>query len=244
MKTVAVIQSNYIPWKGYFDIIHDVDLFVFYDDVQFTVRDWRNRNVVKTAQGPRWLTVPVGASRNRLVCEVGITDPEWARDHWAVLKHHYSRAPFFAAYAPLLEDAYLGQPWTNLSALNHHLIQLIARQCLGIRTEFCDSREFGCSGSRQDRLIELLTKAGAAVYVSGPAARSYIDEHRFEDAGIAVAWKSYEGYPEYPQPHPPFSHHVTVLDLLFQVGPSAPDYIWGWRATDGVSLPAEQRVAV
>jgi hypothetical protein len=116
MRTVGVIQSNYIPWKGYFDIIHGVDLFVFHDDVLFTKLDWRNRNIVKTASGPRWLTIPVGAPRNRLICEVDIKDPTWARDHWSLLKRHYARAPHFKEFAPLLEDVYLNQGWTNLSA--------------------------------------------------------------------------------------------------------------------------------
>lgn len=243
MKTVAVIQSNYIPWKGYFDIIHDVDTFVFYDDVQFTVRDWRNRNIVKTAQGPRWLTVPVGASRNRLVCDVGISDPLWGPAHWTALKHHYGRAPHFGRYAPMLEEVYLQRRWTNLSELNQHMTRLIARDCLGITTEFRDSREFGSTGCRQERLIDLLTRAGADVYVSGPAARSYVDERRFAEAGITVVWKDYAGYPPYPQFHPPFTHQVTILDLLFHVGPAASGYVWGWRPPAIEPVAASQRLA-
>ena len=244
MKSVAIIQSNYIPWKGYFDIINDVDLFVFYDDVQFTVRDWRNRNIIKTAAGPRWITVPVGASRNRLVCEVGITERGWAREHWALLKRHYGQAPFFADYAPMLEEVYAGHEWTSLSSLNQHLICQIARHCLGIATEFRDSREFAPVGCRQERLIDLLTKAGADRYLSGPAAKDYVDENRFADAGIRVMWKDYRGYPDYPQFHPPFSHQVTILDLLFHMGPVAPDYIWGWRNQTVELMPAAQGAAL
>jgi hypothetical protein len=225
----GVIQSNYIPWKGYFDIMHDVDVFVFYDDVQFTKNDWRNRNLIKTPAGRQWLSIPVGKAQDRLIHEVAIPDTPWACQHWAQLQAHYAAAPYFATYAPMLEEVYLARAWTNLSELNQHLICRIARDCLGITTEVRDSREFGAVGHKQERLIDLLAKVGADAYVSGPTARDYIDEARFDRAGIEIMWKDYGGYPEYPQFHPPFTHQVTILDLLFHQGPSAPDHIWGWR---------------
>ena len=98
MKKVGIIQSSYIPWKGYFDIIHDVDLFVYLDDVQFTARDWRNRNRIKTSQGTRWLTVPVGEKISRLIHNVPINDKHWSRKHWATIKQNYSKAPYFKKY--------------------------------------------------------------------------------------------------------------------------------------------------
>jgi hypothetical protein len=226
---VAILQSNYLPWKGYFDIIHDVDTFVFYDDVQYTNRDWRNRNIIKTPQGPLWLTVPVSAGRDRLICEVSIAGRGWAQQHWRSLQHHYGRAPHFGRYKSFLEDVYLGHTWERLSELNRHLIEGISTQFLGITTEFRDSREFGAAGAKSDRIVDLLKRIGAGSYLSGPAARAYISQESFDQAGIQLEWKSYEGYPEYLQPYPPFSHQVSILDLLFQVGPDAPHYIWGWR---------------
>ncbi len=244
MRTVGVIQSNYIPWKGYFDIVHDVDLFVFHDDLLFTKLDWRNRNIVKTASGPRWLTIPVGAPQKRLICEVELKDRAWARDHWSLLRHHYGRAPHFKKFAPLLEDVYLHREWTNLSAFNQYLIARIARECLGITTEFRDSRELSLVGHKQERLMDLLGKVGADAYVSGPTARGYIDEEHFEQAGVRLIWKDYAGYPAYPQLHPPFSHEVTILDLLFHVGSAASHYIWGWREHAGGPAPAQPCLSV
>lgn len=229
LKRVAVIQSNYIPWKGYFDVIHDVDLFIFYDDVQFTKNDWRNRNRIKTANGVAWLTIPVGARLDRLICDVELSDPTWQQKHWRSISQAYARAPHFRRYSGFFESVYLGRRWSRLSDLNAFVVTSIAREFLGIRTEFRDSREFGAQGSRLDRLIDLLGKAGAQAYVSGPAARDYIEDSAFAAAGIELIWKSYDGYPEYPQLHPPFEHAVSIIDLLFNVGPEAPDYIWGWR---------------
>ncbi|HEX6861214.1 MAG TPA: WbqC family protein [Thermoanaerobaculia bacterium] len=229
-KRVAVLQSNYIPWKGYFDILHDVDLFIFHDDLQYTKQDWRNRNRIKTPQGLEWLTIPVGASEDRLICEVEIKDRSWAAAHWRQIRQHYGQAPYFAAYRDFLEHVYLGSAWDNLSELNQFLIRAIARDFLGIGAEIRDSREYDPAGRKQDRLLDLLRKCGATAYVSGPAARGYIQPESFAEAGIELIWKDYSGYPEYPQPYPPFAHAVTVLDLLLQVGPAAPGHIWGWRA--------------
>jgi hypothetical protein len=231
--TVAILQSNYLPWKGYFDIIHDVDTFIFYDDVQYTHRDWRNRNRVKTPQGLVWLTVPVGSSTDRRICDVRIEDPSWARKHWETLRHVFGRAPHFERYAPMLREVYLERQWTHLSELNQSLVRRISEECLGIRTRFRDSREWTVTGVRQERILDLLRQAGATHYVSGPAARSYLTQEAFDAAGIVLTYKDYSGYPEYPQPHPPFEHAVTVLDVLFQLGPEAPAAIWGWRGGAG-----------
>lgn len=232
MTTVAVLQSNYIPWKGYFDIVHDADLFVFYDDLQFTKNDWRNRNRIKTAQGVRWLSIPVGTNAHRLICDVRMEEDGWQRSHWDSLRQQYARAPYFKRYQSLLEDLYLGRRWTRLSELNQHFIRLIATEVLGVTTQFRDSREFELRGAKLDRLLDLIAQTGATRYVSGPAARDYIVPKRLAALGVELVWKDYSGYPEYPQPHPPFEHGVSILDLLFNAGPLAPWHIWGWR-TEG-----------
>lgn len=229
VNRVAVLQSNYIPWKGYFDIVHEVDLFVFYDDLQYTKNDWRNRNKLKTSKGASWLTIPVGTDSHRLICEVELKDQSWQEKHWVAFCDWYSATPHFAQYREFFRDVYLGMRWANLSLLNQFLIQSIARDFLGIRTAFADSRTFAPVGTKQDRLVDLLKKVGASWYLSGPAAKDYIDPMRFADAGIELAWHSYAGYPEYPQRFPPFEHGVSIVDLLFNTGSDAPKYIWGWR---------------
>lgn len=226
---VAVLQSNYIPWKGYFDMIHDVDLFVFYDDVQYTPRDWRNRNKIKTANGAIWLSVPVGDSRSRNVDAVQIPDAAWQNQHWQTLKQNYGKCAHFERYRPYFESVYLGQRWESLSELNQSLIRHISSEFLGCSTRFARSSDYGSEGAKMDRLLDLVQRTGATYYLSGPAAKAYIDADRFAEAGIELAWKDYSGYPEYAQRFPPFEHGVSVLDLLFNVGPEAPDLIWGWR---------------
>jgi hypothetical protein len=229
--TVAIIQSSYIPWKGYFDIIHDVDEFIFLDDVQYTVRDWRTRNRIKTANGPIWLTVPAGSDRNRLLHEVTLGDDGWQQKHWKTICHSYSRAPYFRTYAAFFEEFYLAQTWVNLSQMNQHMTKRIARELLGIETVFTDSRRYQAKGTKQDRILDLLRLSGAGRYLSGPMAASYLEAGRFAAAGIELGFKDYSGYPEYPQMYPPFEQALSVIDLLFNVGPRAPAYIWGHRGS-------------
>jgi hypothetical protein len=226
---VAVIQSNYIPWKGYFDIIHDADVFVFHDDLQYTKNDWRNRNKIKTPNGLKWLSIPVGSSEARLICEVRLPNDGWAKEHWRKLEASYGKAPFFKTYEPFFQELYFGRQWETLSAFNQCLIRSIASELLGIETEFHDSREYALKTARLDRLLELLEKIGAEEYISGPSAATYIEPERFAQANIKLTYKDYSNYPEYPQLYPPFEHAVSIVDLLFQVGPEAPHYIWGWR---------------
>lgn len=109
MKKVAILQSNYIPWKGYFDLIGAVDEFILYDDMQYTRRDWRNRNQIKTPQGVQWLTVPVRVKGKyeQKIRDTEIDGSDWAVAHWKALVQNYARAPHFAEIAAWLEPLYL-----------------------------------------------------------------------------------------------------------------------------------------
>jgi hypothetical protein len=226
-KKVAVIQSNYIPWKGYFDIIHEVDVFVFLDDVQMTKRDWRSRNKIKTAEGTAWLTVPVKGGRGQLICETEIVQDRWQRRHLKSLHTNYSRTPFFGDYQSLLDWLY-GETHINLSEFNRQTTRMIC-DILGIETQLVSSMDLEANGSKTDRLINMCQELEATAYLSGPSARAYIVEDEFLEAGIELEYKDYSGYPEYPQLFSPFEHKVSILDLLFNCGPEAFYYVWGWR---------------
>jgi len=228
-EKVAILQSSYIPWKGYFDIINMVDLFIFLDDVQFTVRDWRCRNRIKGKDGPIWLTVPCGSNRNRLICEVDLKDASWQEKHWKTICHSYSKARYFDSHKGLFEEFYLGRTWRNLSDMNQYFIRLVCRKFLGIDTKFADSRDYKTSASKQDRILDIVMKTGYGTYLSGPSAMAYIDEDRFRRNGIEVEWMEYGGYPEYEQLFPPFLHEVSILDLIFNMGPDARRYMKSTR---------------
>jgi hypothetical protein len=226
-KSVAIVQSCYIPWKGYFDLIASVDEFILYDDRQFTRRDWRNRNRIKTPQGTRWLTIPVESKGryHQRIDETLIGDPGWPEQHWKTLTHNYVAAPHFVDYRVLLESLYgAATGERRLSAVNRRFIEAIA-DLLGIRTTLSWSTDYDVGGAKTDRLVALCRAAGATDYLSGPRAGSYLDEGAFAEAGISLTYFDYSGYPDYEQLYPPFDHAVTILDLLFHTGPEAPRYL-------------------
>ena len=226
MKKVAILQSNYIPWKGYFDMIRMVDEFILYDDMQYTRRDWRNRNKIKTPNGLSWLTIPVEVKGKyfQKINETLISEPTWAKNHWATIKQFYSKTKFFKEYKDVFENFYLKTEERYLSIVNYELIKIIS-EILGIKTKISWSSDYELVDGKTERLLSLAQQAGATEYLSGPAAKDYIVDSFFEDAGIKLSWMDYSGYPEYSQLNPPFEHGVTVLDLIFNEGDNASNFM-------------------
>jgi hypothetical protein len=219
-KKVAILQSNYVPWKGYFDLMRAVDEFIVYDEVQYTKNDWRNRNRIKTQAGVQWLSIPVRQERlEQKISETRVADSRWAARHWKAIANSYARARYFEHYAPMIEGWYLEAGECELlSDINVLFIREICAT-LGITTSITSSRDYNLQGDRVERLVDICRQAGADVYLSGPAARDYLAEACFAEAGMRVEWMRYDGYPEYAQLFPPFEHGVTILDLLLNVGP-------------------------
>jgi hypothetical protein len=225
-KAVAILQSNYIPWKGYFDLINLVDEFILLDDVQYTRRDWRNRNRIKSHRGLLWLSIPVlvKGRYDQKVKDTKISDQSWRRAHWGSITHNYGRAPYFRCYRDLFEDLYLGHSDQRLSDVNYRFITAIC-EMLGITTQIAWSMDYQLAGARTERLVDLCKQTGAGIYVSGPAAKAYLDEDLFRKENIDVRYMHYSDYPEYHQLFPPFEHAVSIVDLVFNEGPSASKYM-------------------
>jgi hypothetical protein len=217
---IGVIQSSYIPWRGYFDFIREVDLFVFYDDLQFSKGSWRNRNQIKTPTGLKWMSVPVRHDRlSQLICETCINySIGWQKNHLNQFTESYRKAPFFGDAANLLNEAFKLRDET-ISELNIRLIRLLCAY-FEIATPMRSSAEFSLTGAKTERLVALLRKVGASTYLSGPSARSYIDEHLFRANGIGLEYKSYD-YAPYPQLWGEFEGAVSVLDLIANMGPAS-----------------------
>jgi hypothetical protein len=226
MKKIAILQSNYIPWKGYFDLINMVDEFVLYDDMQYTRRDWRNRNKIQTPNGLKWLSIPVEAKGkyHQKINETIISDPLWSLKHWQTIKQFYSKAPFFKEYKSAFEELYLNNSETQLSQINYKFILLI-NEILGIKTKISSSSDFELVDGQMDKLLGICQQAGADIYLSGPAAKEYFDEGISGKMGISVEWMDYSGYSVYEQLNSPFEHGVTILDLIFNEGYNATQFM-------------------
>lgn len=210
-------------------MINMADEFVFYDDVQYTKKDWRNRNLIKTKAGIKWLTVPCQGHQNLLICDVKINQINWQRKHWGTISNNYRKAKYYKLYKDLFKELY-NYNWQWLSDLNQTFIKRISKEILRIETNFHDSREFALENDlkKEDRWIELLRQMSATDYILGPSARNYIDhekEMKIRDNGINLIWMDYSDYPEYTQLFPPFDHHVSIIDLIFNEGPNAKNFM-------------------
>jgi WbqC-like protein len=225
--TVAVLQPGYLPWLGFFDQIMRADVFVFYDDVQFDKNGWRNRNRIKSTNGPIWLTVPVRiASLNQKINETEIDNRQpWVRKHLGSIKQNYSRAPYLQRYLPALEELLVGRKWERLLDLDMEVVMLLCRW-LNLERRFFYSSQLNIHGERSERLLNLCLHFGARRYLSGNAAQSYLDVELFGRHGIEVEWQNYQ-HPNYAQQHGEFIPFLSTLDLVLNCGPESASILAG-----------------
>lgn len=224
-KKIVIIQSNYIPWKGYFDLINAADVFVVYDEMQYTKNDWRNRNKIKTPQGVQWITIPVRQiNLSQKINETQISLNNWNVKHWKNLTANYAKAKFFKEYKGIFENLYLNSNEKLLSDINVKFIKEI-NLILNINTEILWSHDFNYKGDKCEKLIDLCKQVSADEYITGPSAKGYLDVDLFEKENINVRWMNYNNYPEYNQLYQPFEHYVSILDLIFNVGSDAKKYM-------------------
>jgi len=202
------------------------DEFILYDDMQYTKRDWRNRNKIKTPQGIKWLTIPVEVSGKffQKICETKISEKDWYRSHWDTLRFAYAKAPHFADVKDFMENLYMTATSEYLSEINYHFLKGIA-DFLGIHARITFSSSYQYDGDKTERLVQLCKLVNATDYFTGPAAKEYMDENLFAAENIKVHYFDYGGYSEYEQLYPPFEHFVSVVDLLFSEGAGAKNYL-------------------
>ncbi|MBX7042425.1 MAG: WbqC family protein [Ignavibacteria bacterium] len=230
MKKIIITQSNYIPWKGYFDSINMADAFVIYDDMQYTRRDWRNRNMIKTKDGVKWLTIPVEVKGKyfQKISETKISDKSWVRSHWDTIRHSYSKAEHFDEYKDIFEELYLGCDEEHLSKVNFRFMKKI-NELLGIETPMIWSSEFQLKEEKTERLVDICMKLEATDYYSGPAAKAYMNEELFREQNISVHYFDYSGYPPYTQLYGEFTHAVSIIDLIFNEGQNATKFMKSFK---------------
>ena len=222
---VAILQPSYLPWLGFFEQMHRSDQFILYDDVQFTRRDWRNRNRVRVLEGSAWLTVPV-IQKNKYdqsLLETKIDNStSWKRKHLETIRCHYSKTPFFDMYFPWCEKVF-NSDWNFLLDLSLETIQYLKGE-LKINTPLLRSSELGYSGNKTERLISICKQLGATQYLSGDSARNYISEKDFSDQGIELEYQEYQ-HPEYPQRYEGFVPFLSTIDLLFNCGEKSMEFL-------------------
>jgi len=225
MKTAVILQSNYIPWRGYFDLISVADHFFFYDVVQYTKNDWRNRNQIKGPNGAFWLTIPTGTNIKQQINQVEVTNTKWKKKHLSSINQAYSKAAHFDDIALILKDVYSSQQ-SNLSGINQQIIRKVST-FLKFKTQFHNIDKIDLSSAPTLRLINILKEHGISRYITGPSAKNYLDESQFSQNNIELTYFDYSGYRPYPQLHGPFVDHLSIIDLLANQGLNSREHFLG-----------------
>ena len=242
MKKALILQSNYIPWKGYFHAINEVDVFVMYDDVQYTKNDWRNRNLIKSKTGLQWLTIPVETKHRSLqkINQAQIVPNNWALKHLSSIKHNYTKASCFKEYISFFEDLYHHCNYKYLIDVNRYFLTSIC-ELLDIKTPIVQSSDYNLkSTNKTERIVEMCSKLNVTDYYSGPAAKAYIETDLFIDANIGLHYFDYANFPTYQQLYLPFLHEVSVIDVILNTGSDAKKYIQKEKSHNTILEPVFQ----
>ena len=225
-KRVAISQSNYIPWRGYFDLINYVDEFIIFDDMQYTKRDWRNRNLIKTSKGLQWLTIPVRVKGKyfQKIKDTEIIDNYWQNIHLKSIRLNYSKSKYFDLIFSMLEPLYKLNNFRNLSLCNIEFIKLV-NKFLKIKTKISCSSDFLLMKDKNERLASLVKQTNGNIYVSGPTAQNYLNDEVFNSKNISVEWFNYDNYKEYNQLWGSFKNNVSIIDLLMNEGSNSVNFL-------------------
>jgi len=211
-------QPVYLPWLGLFHKIALSDAYCYFDDVQYQVKDWNNRNKIKTFNGGLWLTVPVLTTgyRGKKIREIEINNSmDWKKKHWKSIYLNYKKAPFFNKYADFFEDTYKKE-WRHLTDLNEYMLQWFLEQ-LSIKVKYSKASELNFQGYKSDLVLDMCKKLGADLYIFGALGKDYASEDKFERGGVKIYFQDYN-YPKYPQLYGEFLPYMSILDLLFNCG--------------------------
>lgn len=230
MTKLAAIQSSFIPWRGYFNLIRTVDKFIFYENTQYTRRDWRNRNKIKTSNGVAWITVPIQSKGNyeTKLCDIKLSETPWRKKQLSLIQHAYKKTPFFDDIYPIISEVIEDNSVNGLSDLNIALIKNICRY-LGFKTEFIIDTDLidqtFINLSKTEKLLYFCQVTNSKQYFTGPSAANYMETSILTNAKVDVIFFEYQQAKFYDQLWGKFEKDLSILDLLFNLGDDTPDFL-------------------
>ena len=235
---VVIVQPFYLPWIGYFGMIDKADIFVFADNLQFLKKSWQRRNKIKTTNNTsKWLSVPVTGKYKQNINEVAINNSaefkqknkvvNWKEKHWELISSSYSKAPYFDDYKDDVEEIFT-RDWDLLLDLDIYATEKIS-ELLGLKVpDFVKASDLdSAEGIKVDYILNVCDQIGADAYISGPAAKDYIDFNefqKFKQKNVDLYWFEFP-HPVYPQIGSDFIPYLSAIDLLFNTGEKSWDYI-------------------
>ncbi|MEO8002986.1 MAG: WbqC family protein [Arenimonas sp.] len=223
---IVISQSMLFPWIGLMEQIRLADVFVHYNDVQFSKGSFVNRVQIKTSQGPKWMTVPLeNVHLGQRINEVKPKAPgEWRSSHMGLLKNSFAGTSHANDALSIADDVFSGE-YANIGELARASMLAVAKYFeLDLSTRFVDVEQLNISGTGSNRVLAIAEHFEASRYVTGHGAAQYLDHHAFEEKHVQVEYMDYRRLP-YPQMHGPFNPYVTGLDLVANCGRAGINYI-------------------
>lgn len=216
--TVAMHQSQYIPWPPYFKKLAEADVFVLMDSVQYQKNGVQNRNKVRDKNGDFWLTIPVTGALEDSIAAKRLATPAWREKHWKSLSAAYGRAPRWSALADGLRALYAAD-YATLGEVNERFLAFMLEK-LGLKTRVVKLSALAVPGAKTELVVNACKAVGGTRYLSGTGAKEYLDPAAFEAAGLALEWRA-SAPPSYPQFHGEPIAGLSMLDMMLNVEPSA-----------------------
>ncbi len=225
---IAIHQPNYLPWIGYFDKLDQVDYFVLLDTALHSKSGFVHRNKIKTSSGPLTLSVPLN-NKEQPIHELLIAkETNWNIQHWKAIELNYKKAPYWYLYKDGFKKIF-HQNWTHLSDLNIALINHIT-SLLSIKTHLVKESELNMDfGKSNTRNINIVSFLNGTTYISGEGARIYNDPQLFKERNIELLYQQFK-HPSYPQRWGQFIPNLSIIDMLFNCGPSTIEIIRNTRS--------------
>jgi hypothetical protein len=223
---VVISQPMFFPWVGFFEQIKLSDIYVHYNDVQYSKGGFTNRVQVKSPEGIKWLTVPLkNLHLGQVINQVEVNNQQnWRDNHFDLLKRSYEMAPYYSEMLKLVETVY-SRDWLLLDDLSQATLHAVCDYF-----DFFRDRNFICindlnvGGASSERVLATTLKLGADTYITGHGASKYLNHGIFEDAGVRVEYMNYQKKP-YPQLYGEFTPYVSILDLIANVGKEGVSWI-------------------
>lgn len=217
---VGIHQPNYLPYLGFFDKLKKSDVFIIYDDAQFTKGDFQHRNRIRIYNRWKWLTVPVEKkhipiNHIKIKNEVEIEGITWKEAHLKEIYDNYKKAPYYQHFEKYITQIY-EQEYDMLIDINIKLIKFLMKS-FEIDTKIVYSSEFGFTSRSTEKLVDLVSTIGGDVYLSGPAGKDYLDLQLFEKKGIEVVFQDFK-HPVYKQQYEGFEPYMSAIDAMFNTG--------------------------
>jgi len=223
---IAISQPTFLPWHGYFGLIDYVDEFVFLENIQFDKRSWQQRNRLRNKNESYYISIPVSTKGKiyQKICDVEIFyEKNLVSRILNNIQVNYKNTPYYKNYYYDLSNIFLKEN-IKLSLLNKELILFFCK-ILNIKTKISSDLELNINTKKIEYLRDISIKKNATTYITTLGSKDYLkDLFFFPSTSIGIKYFKFSDL-KYKQIDDNFISKLSILDLIFNLGPNSLSYI-------------------